>query len=146
MDVRGEVVSAFAEIRKNDEKKDKYVERYIKERIASIERVDVLDTDGGPVARITYHSYWETLTSHFRAAVQIRHITDLNREYEDEEGWAPAAVTGHIDDYAHAIYLGESTFVEIRDIQRGVVYEVRMVDFNYDSDEPPTRPYRFQAL
>ncbi len=49
-------------------------------------------------------------------------------------------------DYEQTIYLGEPEFLEIGNISRGVVYEIRMVDFNYDSDEPPTLPFRFQVM
>ena len=114
--------------------------------LADLERVVILKKDNKFTVRIYYYSYWESLTSTFRASVEIRNITDLNKTYEDEEGWNKAPLIKPSDDYEHTIYLGESEFIEIQNISKGTIVDIRMVDFNYDSDEPPTLPFRFQVL
>ncbi len=146
INLKDEVKKAYREIRTDNKRKDKYIERYLKDRIAEIESIKTLEKNGNFVARIYYFSFWEKLTSTFRASVEIRQISDLNKKYSEEEGWGKAKLIQHDDDYEHTLYLGESEFVEIQNIEKDIVYEVRIVDFNYDSDEPPTFPFRFQVL
>jgi hypothetical protein len=144
--VEEEIKNAFSEMQKTNEKKDQYVKRYLKERIAEIEKVDISIKQRTLIVRIYYYSFWCKYTSHFGASVEIRNIGDLNKEYKENEGWKKAALKNHVSNYDHAIYFEEDSFIEINNLSRGKIYEARMVDFNYDSDEPPTLPFRFRTM
>jgi hypothetical protein len=63
-----------------------------------------------------------------------------------DEGWKKATLIESVEVYKHTVHLGESLFIEIKNISKGGTYDIRMVDFNYDSDEPPSHPFRFQVL
>jgi len=145
IDLKLEVKEAYNEIQTESKREDQYIKRYLKDRIADIDNVEILETNNNPVARIYYYSYWTKLTSLFRASVEIRVISDLNSKYMEDEGWKKAILIDGDGDYEHTTSLVESEFVDVSNVSKGEIYEVRMVDFNYDSDEPPTAPYRFQV-
>ncbi len=146
IDFKAEVKEAYKDIQTENNKDNQYINRYLKDRIADIENVELMEININPIARMHYHSYWEKLTLHFRASIEIRQIFDLNKKYMEDEGWKKATLLNGGEDSVQTIFLGESEFVDVTKINRGGVYELRMVDFNYDSDEPPTLPFRFQVL
>ena len=145
IDLKAEVKEAYNEIQTESKREGQYIKRYIKDRIAEIDHVEILDINNNPVARIYYYSYWEKLTSYFRASVEIREISDLNNKYGEDEGWKKAVLINGNGDYVHTTNLGESEYVDVSNVSKDMFYEVRMVDYSYDSDEPPTQPYRFQV-
>ena len=145
IDIKVEIKEAYNEIQTDSKKEDQYAGRYLKDRIAEIDKVQILETNKNPIVRIYYYSYWATLTSNFRASVEIREITNLNNKSFEDKGWKKATLIEGGGDYEHTTNLGESDFVDVLNVSKGKTYEVRMVDFSYDSDEPPTLPYRFKV-
>ena len=141
-----DIKQAYQEIQKAKDTETEYNNRYLKERLANFEKVEILNKNNKYIARVYYYSYWEGLTFNFRASVEIRMVTNLNKSYKIDEGWGKATLIKSVEDYKHTIHLGESQFIEIRNISKGRTYDIRMVDFNYDSDEPPSLPFRFQVL
>ena len=142
--IKNDLKQLIADVNDANRKEDEYVKRYLKERIGEIEKVEILESNSISVARIYYFSYWYKLTSNFRAAVEIRRVENLNEKYSDDQGWGNAHLLNQSGSEPNTIHLGETEYIDIDRLEKGSVYDVRFVDYNYDSDEPPALPFRFQ--
>ena len=143
--VRSEIRQTYEQMNQETSKKQEYVARYLKKPLAELYKHEAISIEAVSFVRIYYSSFWIKLTSSFHASVEVRLINELNKKYNDDEGWAKADLFENGEFIGHEVYLGESEYFTVSNLFYDAVYEVRMVDFNYDSDEPPTRQYRFQV-
>ena len=143
--IKTEIKGAYKEIEKENDVKNSFVDRYLKERVAVILDVKSLPYENRIFLRLYYGSYWEGLTSTFSAAVEVRRIYDLNKKYTDEEGWEATTLLKNESFKDGLFYLGSSEYVTITNLLQAGIYEARIIDHSYDSDEPPSLPYRFKV-
>ncbi len=145
-EVKAEIKNTYKDIQATEDSEKEYVDRYLKRQIADILDAKIYLSENRPRVRLYYESYWEGLTSSFSASLEVRRIDDLNKGYVHDEGWKEASLLQEGNSNDNTFYLGESKFVTIVGLKNGEVYEVRIVDHSYNSDEPPSYPHRFRVV
>ena len=120
-----------------------YLKRYLKDRLAE-ELVVVPEPGRTDAVRLTWETPWEPLVSHYRAAVEIRELSGAHAILDEESGWSKAVLRPADDvDEDGTVNLVGGKFAVVEGIMAGRIYELRLVDYNYDSDDPPSLPVRF---
>lgn len=142
--INEEVDRAIETTKENDLQKQNYVNRFIKNPLAEIKMVKISEHNKKPIAYVYYDSEWIKLTSQYSAAIEVRTITDLNRNYPTDEGWLHATLQEK-SKKDNIINLCDKDYFILKNLNFDQVYEVRIVDHNYDSDDPPSNPFRFKV-
>jgi len=145
-EIKSEIKRVYKDIKTENNLKKAYVDRYLKDRVAEIISVRVTVEENKANVHLYYQSYWEGLTSGFSASAEVRRIENMNKVFAENEGWEAAALLNRGRSNDDIFYLGEFEYVIITGLRYGDIYDVRIVDHSYDSDEPPSLPFRFKVI
>ena len=122
-----------------------FVKRYLKRRLAENLRItEVWDAEASSSVELAWDTHWEGVAAGYRAAVEIRTVSDAQAQLPEDEGWQPATLktNAHVENNGvFSLVDGEPIILEGLSVDK--VYDVRFIDANYDSDDPPSPPLRF---
>ena len=145
--IKDEVINSYKDIKAKELDKSAYIERYLKHPIAEIKKIEISVKGDKPIVYLYYNSYWESIAL-LRASIEFRKIVDLNKTYSEDEDWRKVTLRSNKEYENHIIDVGDTNakYAIITNLSFGYVYEVRIVDYSYDSDEPPSLPFRFELF
>lgn len=115
-----------------------YVSRYLKEPVAENLKLDGINiTSAGIEVKFSWESSWESQTSHYRVGIETRVVTITSSEFLSEWKHAKIVKAPELEsDQTFNLSAGSSAVIS--GLKRGKIYDIRLIDNNYDSDDPPS--------